>query len=246
MTTRATIIESSPLRVLIVEDEADLRDVTLDYLQREGCQVTGAGSIADCAVWLADPDGGVIVLDLGLPDGDGLAALRPRIDRRRHALVLATARGHLEDRIRGYEEGGDAYLVKPVDLRELTSVVRGVASRLTPPLPTATNPATWTLDILLWRLMAPDGSSCSLTLLERRLMYLLAQTPGEIVSKESVILALEQEKAGKLGKKYDLRSLEILIRRLRQKSVEELGRVLPLETVYGVGYVLKTKIEILK
>ncbi len=77
MTPITSKAESPPLRVLIVEDEADLRDAMIDYLQFERCLTTGAGRITDCAAWLAHPGGGVIVLDLGLPDGDGLAALGP-------------------------------------------------------------------------------------------------------------------------------------------------------------------------
>ena len=176
MTSITTRAESPPLRVLIVEDEADLRDAMIDYLQFEGCLATGAGRIADCAAWLAHPAGGVIVLDLGLPDGDGLAALGPRIDRRRHALVLATARGRLEDRIRGYNEGGDAYLIKPVDMRELVSVVRGLASRLSPPPPAT--PGVWVLNTLNWRLTAPEGASCVLTRYERRLLSCWRKNPA--------------------------------------------------------------------
>jgi DNA-binding response OmpR family regulator len=117
----------------------------------------------------------VIVLDLGLPEGDGLTALGSRLDRRRHALVLATARGRLEDRIRGYNEGGDVYLVKPVDLRELVSVVRGLASRLSPFQPDAiASPGVWVLNTVNWRLTAPGGASCPLTQYERRLLLLLA------------------------------------------------------------------------
>ncbi len=235
-----TKAESPPLRVLIVEDEADLRDAMIDYLQFEGCLATGAGRIADCEAWLAHPAGGVIVLDLGLPDGDGLAALGPRIDRRRHALVLATARGRLEDRIRGYNEGGDAYLIKPVDMRELVSVVRGLASRLSPPPPaTPASPGAWALNTLSWRLTAPEGASCILTQYERRLLCLLAQKPGNIVSRNAVLRAL-----GKDGQDYDPRSLEVLVRRLRGKSIKELGVALPLQTVHGAGYALVADVKV--
>ncbi len=232
--------EPSPLRVLIVEDEADLRDAMIDYLQFEGCQTTGAGRIADCAAWLAHPAGGVIVLDLGLPDGDGLAALGPRIDRRRHALVLATARGRLEDRIRGYNEGGDVYLIKPVDLRELVSVVRGLASRLSPFPPDApATPGVWVLNTVNWRLTAPEGASCPLTQYERRLLLLLAQNPGNPVSRVAVLRAL-----GRDGGEYDPRSLEIVVRRLRGKSVKELGVELPVQTIHGLGYVLVAEMRV--
>jgi len=233
--------DQPPLRVLVVEDETDLRDAMLDYLQLEGCLTTGASRIADCAAWLAHPDSGVIVLDLGLPEGDGLTALGSRLDRRRHALVLATARGRLEDRIRGYNEGGDVYLVKPVDMRELSSVVRGLASRLfPPPSPAPDGPGVWTLHTLNWRLTAPNGTSCSLSQYERCLLVLLGRRPGGIMTRMAVQKALSKD-----GLPYDSRSLEALVRRLRNKCIQELGLPLPLQTVHGAGYALVTELKVI-
>ena len=155
--------------------------------------------------------------------------------------MLATARGRLEDRIRGYDEGGDVYLVKPVDMRELSSVVRGLASRLSPPPPAAPDrPGVWTLYTLNWRLTAPDGAFCSLSQHERRLLVLLAQRPGDIMSRTAVQKAL-----GKNGEPYDPRNLEVLVRRLRNKSIKELGVPLPLQTVHGAGYALVTDLKVI-
>lgn len=229
------------LRVLIVEDEADLRDAMTDYLRLEGCAATGACTIAECLPWLEAPEGGVIVLDLGLPNGDGLIGLKPHLDGRRHGLVLATARGRIEDRLRGYEEGGDAYLVKPVDLRELTCVVRGVASRLKAG-DTAGGPLRyWTLHEVGWRLISPQGVACRLTNYETRLLNLLATSPGQVVARERLILALGQEPTA-----YDPRNLEILVRRLRRKSVQDLGEELPLATAHGVGYAFLADIRVVQ
>lgn len=116
MTPITSKAESPPLRVLIVEDEADLRDAMIDYLQFERCLTTGAGRITDCAAWLAHPGGGVIVLDLGLPDGDGLAALGPPST----GAASRPGAGHGARAPRGPDtgvyRGGDAYLIKPMDI----------------------------------------------------------------------------------------------------------------------------------
>lgn len=234
-----TAIPASPLlRVLIVEDEADLRDAMIDYLHFDGCVASGVGSIAEGVAWLETQDCEVIVLDIGLPDGDGLAALAPYIDRQRQAVVLATARGRIEDRVRGYECGGDAYLVKPVDLRELSSVIHRVASRLpaalTPPVP-----PPWILDTMGWRLVSPEGAAFSLTHLEMYLFKALAETPGQTAPKERIIRAL-----GHSPTSYDPRSLEILVRRLRRKASQALGHELPLETVHGVGYAFLAEVSV--
>ncbi|MCC6136371.1 MAG: response regulator transcription factor [Candidatus Contendobacter sp.] len=234
------IIDPPLLRVLIVEDEVDLRDAMIDYLHFDGCIASGVGSIAECAAWLENQDYEVIVLDIGLPDGDGLAALMPYIDRQRQAVVLATARGQIDDRVRGYECGGDAYLVKPVDLRELSSVIHRVASRL----PAALNPPApppWILDTIGWRLVSPEGAAFSLTHLEMYLFKALAETPGQAAPRERIIRAM-----GHNPMTYDSRSLEILVRRLRRKASQTLGRELPLETVHGVGYAFLAEVSVLR
>ncbi|NCA90851.1 MAG: response regulator transcription factor [Gammaproteobacteria bacterium] len=229
---------AAPLRVLVVEDEEDLRQAMSDYLELEGWELSGAGDIASCQAWVQDPRGGVVVLDLGLPDGDGLAGLAQRLDRRRHGLVLATARGRLQDRIRGYDEGGDAYLVKPVDLRELVAVVRGVASRLASQTADS-RPGVWSLGGVEWRLTAPNGAQCMLSNYEVRLLQLFVNQPGQTLTKEEVIRGVDQE-----GKGYDPRSLEILVRRLRNKCQAELDAELPLQTVHGIGYAFLAELRI--
>ena len=227
-----------PLRVLIVEDEEDLRQAMIDYLELEGWDLSGAGEIAACQGWVQDPRRGVVVLDLGLPDGDGLAGLAGRLDRRRHGLVLATARGRLQDRVRGYEEGGDAYLVKPVDLRELVAVVRGIASRLASQM-AAPYPGVWTLGGIKWRLTAPNGAECKLSNYEIRLLRLFIDQPGQTLAKEEVLRAIDRE-----GKGYDPRNLEVLVRRLRNKCQGEMGMELPLQTVHSLGYAFLAELRV--
>lgn len=227
------------LRVLIVEDEMDLREAMMDFLQLEGCSVRVASGVREGLSWLASPEMGVVVLDLGLPEGDGLSHLLPHLDRRRHGLIVATARGRLEDRIRGYDGGADAYLVKPVDLRELVSVIRGVGSRLTPP--PLTRIKTWTLSKMGWRLSSPQGRECPLTNYESRLLLALASQPGEAVSKERIIRALDQDPLD-----YPPRNLEVVVRRLRRKSLESLGEELPLQTAHGLGYAFLANIQVLE
>ena len=229
---------TAPLRVLIVEDEEDLRQAMIDYLELEGWHLSGAGDIASCQSWVQDPRGGVVVLDLGLPDGDGLAGLAQQLDRRRHGLVLATARGRLQDRIRGYDDGGDAYLVKPVDLRELVAVVRGISSRLPSQTPQPL-PGVWTLSGVTWNLTAPNGAWCTLTNYEIRLLQLFVDQPGQALTREEVLRGIDRE-----GKGYDPRSLEILVRRLRNKSQVELETELPLQTVHGIGYAFLGELRI--
>ena len=122
-------------RVLVVEDEPDLRAELVDFLQFYGIDAQGVGDIAAMRGQLQQQTWDVLVLDLGLPDGDGLAAARRVRDSFKLALgmVIVTARGHVEDRIAGLTAGADSYLVKPVSMQSLRETVARHLHRAGPP-----------------------------------------------------------------------------------------------------------------
>lgn len=229
-------ISGTPLpRVLVVEDEADLREAMVSYLNLEQIAADGVASGAAFVAWMKTHTCDIIVLDLGLPDVDGLTLARGIRSTGQHGLILATARGQIEDRLKGYESGADAYLIKPVDLRELSGVVRTVARRLQALAP----PPGWQLDRITWMLRAPDGATVRLSQSEAAILQLLAETPGAAVARNRIIIAL-----GAQPDSYDPRRLEILVRRLRGKVLGQLGQALPLETVHAVGYALTASIRV--
>lgn len=216
-------------RILIVEDEPDLCEAMVSYLELEGFQARGVCTAAAADAWLARQPVDIVILDVGLPDQDGISWIAQAGGTRDKGLIVTTARGALPDRIRGLAAGADAYLVKPVEFEELRLVVGNVANRLG--RETRAPAACWTLDAIRWELVAENGTAIKLTRTETRLLARLATTPGEAVHRDELVRAL-----GYMPASYDLRRMEILTRRLRNKVSTQGGVRLPLETVHGHGY----------
>lgn len=214
-----------PARVLIIEDEPDLREALVMFLHLEGFAAHGADSLSAAEQWLATQAADVLLLDLGLPDGDGLTWLSSRTDLLDKGVIITTARGDMLSRISGVKAGADVYLVKPVLPEEIASLIRNLMRRLRSAAPSA-----WTLNNRAWTLAAPGGPSVKLTHSEQVLMRLLAQAAGQAVPREALARGLGHDPA-----LYDYRRLEMLVRRLRIK-VRQAGADLPLETAHRVGY----------
>ncbi|MEY4209102.1 MAG: hypothetical protein RLZZ20_2254 [Pseudomonadota bacterium] len=225
-------IPQSSGRVLIVEDETPLREAMVTFLTMDGLNVHGVGTLEAATAWRTLHPVDLMILDLGLPDGDALAWLASH-PAGTSGLVICSARGHPQERIAGMQSGADAYLVKPVQLEELSLLVQKLLKRLKAP---ANN--TWTLDKVHWTLAAPSGRLLKLTHSEAQVIQTLAQSPGAAVSKNDIVLALGHQPAS-----YDMRRMEILIRRLRNKAKEQLGTELPLETAHRLGYAFTAPVE---
>ncbi len=220
--------------LLVIEDEDDLREATVAYLQLEGLNAVGVGSLAAAERLLAVHKFDLLVLDLGLPDGDARCWLEQREDLLDKGIIMATARGQRGDRIAGVQAGADCYLVKPVDLDELVAVVRNLLRRLR-----HEEPQAWLLDAVKWTLQAPGAKLVKLTHSELVILSALARHVGAAVSRYELAAAL-----GHAPELYDPRRLEVLVRRLRGKVGDALGCALPLETVHGQGYAFAAPITL--
>lgn len=213
-------------RVLIVEDEPDLQEAMVSYLNMEGLVADGVGSLQAATRWMTTHAYDVLVLDLGLPDGDGLAWLDSGVDVRDKGVIITTARGESAHRISGIKAGADVYLVKPVLLEELGSLIRNLVRRIRPE-----TPRTWMLSTMTWSIASPEGQSIKLTHSEHTLLSHLARFAGKPVPREELVVSLGHD-----PDVYDARRMEIMVRRLRTKAREVLGYALPLETVHRCGY----------
>jgi len=221
-------------RVLVIEDEPDLREAMVSFLQLENMDAVGVSGLKAAEAALANEHFDVLVLDLGLPDGDGLVWLSSQHGLSDKGVIITTARGEATSRITGVRAGADVYLVKPIQLEELAALIRNVIRRMRP---AATN--QWTLDVTTWCLLSPEGVSIKLTNSERVLLLDLAQVPGQSVSRDHLVRSL-----GHNPDYYDHRRMEILIRRLRNKAKDLLGYDLPLETAHRQGYAFTSAIEV--
>jgi len=149
------------------------------------------------------------------------------------SLVIITGRGSIDDRLLGYAEGADHYLVKPVDLPELAAVLSSVHARL------PARQQYWGLDTVQWRLTAPNDAVVSLTRSEVIVLQCLAACPGEGVARPEIIQAL-----GFRPSEYDPKRMEVLMRRLRQKIETITSHASPIETVHAFGYAFTADIRV--
>ncbi|MBF0185074.1 MAG: response regulator transcription factor [Magnetococcales bacterium] len=220
------------VRILVVEDEQSLREDLQDYLTAKNFLVDAAATVAETQQLLDSSRYDAVILDIGLPDGDGLQLL-PQI-RSQHphcGTLILTAQGTPESRIRGLQEGGDAYLVKRATLREIEATLQSVLRRL-PQLVSETVPAnSWLLDKVNWNLSAPNGLSVTLTSTEITFLQALSENGTAACSREQLGRLL-----GKRGTSEEYRNLDAVVRRLRRKITLATGSDVPIKVVYGVGY----------
>ena len=222
-------------RVLVIEDEADLREALVSYLHLEGFSVHGVASLAATQTAMAAQDYDVLLLDLGLPDGDGLDWLKTRQDLRDKGVIITTARGDDISRIGGVRAGADAYLVKPALPEEIALMIQNLMRRLRSDVP-----PTWWLDKTRWQLTAPGGQPIKLTHSEHLILVRLAQPCGQAVSRQDLAICL-----GHNPEHYDYRRMEVMVRRLRNKVKQELGVSLPLDTAHRHGYAFTASMELI-
>lgn len=238
---------SPPARVVLIEDDTDLRESLADLISLAGFEVLTGASALEFYQILASQPFEIAILDVGLPDQDGFSIVAHlKANNHRHGIILLTARDGTEDRIQGFRHGADLYFTKPADGRELVAAITSLTLRLRaadPPLsgaeaPTAqpAPPATadtplWRLDPQQWALQAPSGLSVSLTAQEMRLLGCFLTVPDGIATRSILLGAI-----GKNPVETEDRSLDAAIRRLRRKVEQAIGQDLPLKTVPTKGY----------
>ena len=219
-------------KVMACEDSRLMLEYLVKGLGHFGIAVTGvaSGPELDGAIALEEPD--LVILDIGLPGEDGYSiAARLRRDRPHIGIIMLTARGDLDDRVRGLDCGADFYFAKPVDLRELASAVGSLYRRLSVLVP---KPAagTWRLDPMKSCLETPSGISVALTDNELRFLLPLLASCGDVVDRSDLARAL-----GHVPDIYAMRRMETLLSRLRSKVQRACpGEPLPVKARHGRGY----------
>lgn len=222
-------------RILVVDDDADIRELVIAQLEREAGSVRAAGSAAEAYASLEAEAADVVVLDLNLPDGDGLALCRElRARGFANAIIMVTARDSAVDRVLGLELGADDYLTKPFEPRELVARVRNLARRIGHGRSAAPNAryacfGPWRLDLLQRRLVAGDGQLVILSSSEFRVLHRMIEAPNQILSRENLL----PERRATVA--FD-RSIDLHISRLRQKLATQPGGGELIITVRSEGY----------
>lgn len=220
--------------VLVIEDEPELLDTTLECLADEGISARGCLTLAEAERQIAEAPPSILVLDLGLGDNDGLAWLnQTTLLPESTQVIMATARTGITARVAGYQGGADVYLEKPVALEELLVVIHRLSERMLPLIAEA-----WYFKRSEFVLVAPDGQRARLTASQCRLVDALGQAADHACSREDLIKALGHDPSYFTDKR-----LEVAIRRLRRALEQQVGFRAPIETVYGWGYAFSAPLE---
>jgi two-component system, OmpR family, response regulator len=220
-------------RILLLDDETDLREEVADYLRNQGFEVDEAGSLREFDHKTRATQYDIVILDRVLPDGDSLDCVDDFRAQSPHCgVIMFTARDSSRDRISGYKMGADYYLTKPIRMDELLAICMTLSRRLQ-------SHKIWRLNTADWLLTTPDNQAIHLTGLEYVFMSVLAKHSPKPVTRKSLVEAL-----GKSEDSYDPRNLDALVLRLRKKVAEVTNSPLPLQTVHGSGYSLSLPLVI--
>ena len=227
-------------RLLLIDDDIRLTDMVGAYLRDNGFEVDTAASLAAGRDRLKKGSYDALVLDLMLPDGDGLEftrELRSQPRTRRLPLLMLTARGESTDRIVGLEIGADDYLGKPFEARELLARVKALLRRAGPDRVYDDVLVFGRLEVDLGARQARlDGRPCDLTGHQFELLTVLARSPGRVLSRSQIMDALK----GHPLEAFD-RSIDVNISRIRAVMEDDPKSPRRVLTVRGTGYVFARK-----
>ena len=236
---------SESVRVLIVDDDPQVRELLEDYLSEQGFDVTTADSAAAGRAALIGCATGAVLLDVGLPGEDGLSLARHIREHHDIGIIMVSGAGETVDRIVGLEVGADDYLAKPFDLRELKARLKSVLRRYQRPLgdlaasdPEPPEPATRrvvlgqrVLDLDSRQLFDDADEEIPLTRMEFDLLEVLVQRPNRPLSRDQLLNLTQNRDWDPMD-----RSIDIRIGRLRGKIESDPEKPQLIRTVRGIGY----------
>jgi two-component system, OmpR family, response regulator len=230
---------SGAQHVYVVDDEAPAREMVGDYLKLHGFEVTLCDGGASLRAAIANHAPDLIVLDLNMPEEDGLSIIRALKQHGRVPIIMLTATASPIDRVVGLELGADDYLAKPCELRELLARIRSVLRRsAAAPAPTASRSASppirfgtkW-LDVDAQVLRDNDGNEHPLVTSEFALLKAFAENPKRVLSRERLLdLAEARDREA-----FD-RAIDVRITRIRRKIEPDPAHPTVIRTVRGAGY----------
>ncbi|MBB3763140.1 response regulator [Sphingomicrobium lutaoense] len=226
--------------LLIVEDEPAIRTPLQRYLEREGFRVTAVGDAAGARETLPKGAFAMVILDIMLPGEDGLSLARHIRSQGSLPILFLSAKAEDIDRIVGLEMGADDYLTKPFNPRELLARVKAILRRSDHEGHSAPNASLcrfdrFTLDSAR-QTLSDDEGPIDLTSGEYRLLRVLVERPGRVLSRDQLLDLTKGREAGPFD-----RSVDNAVMRLRRKLGEDGADLI--RTVHGAGYCLAADVE---
>ncbi|OYW47033.1 MAG: DNA-binding response regulator [Sphingomonadales bacterium 32-68-7] len=238
--------EAGPVRILLVDDEASLRQPLADYLVRQGFVVRQAEDAAKARAALLDETPDLVLLDIMMPGEDGLSLCRHLAESKDLPVIMLTARGEPTDRIVGLEIGADDYVVKPFEPRELVARIRSVLRRAARPVAggaVSEDDAQyefdgWKLDPLKRRLTDAQGAVVPISSAEFRLLIAFLNHPRQVLDRDRLLDMVQ----GREAHLFD-RAVDNQVSRLRRKMEEDSRDPKLIQTVWGGGYRLAADVR---
>jgi two-component system phosphate regulon response regulator OmpR len=230
-------------RIIVVDDEADLREMIGEYLSGHGFAIRLAADGASLGSLLAEAPADLVLLDVNMPGEDGFSIARHLRSTSDACIIMLTAAADVIDRVVGLEIGADDYITKPFDLRELLARIRSVLRRSEPSSassaladrsagePDRVRFGNTTLVIGSRQLLRDDGSELKLTAMEFDLLLVFARHPNRVLSRDQLL-----EFAHNRGWEPFDRSIDIRITRIRRKVEVDPAKPRVIKTVRGSGY----------
>lgn len=232
-------------RIVVVEDDSDLRVFLSSVLTSSGFSVSGYGSGLHALKDAEHSHSDLYIIDLGLPDIDGMSLVRQLRNDHRYGIIVLSGRGTLADRVQGLEDGADDYLPKPFEPQELVARVRSVLRR-NGVLQRAGRSheraeasfGQWHFDVGRLILRRACGREETLTAAEGSLLLNFLKSPNRILSRE--FLQRSDQWRDEAGLE---RSIDVRISRIRRKIEEDTRNPQIIKTVYGAGYMLAAQVS---
>ncbi|WP_321529768.1 response regulator transcription factor [uncultured Desulfuromonas sp.] len=231
-----------PIKLLLVENDTDLRENVVEFFELSGYQVTAAINAEDFYLAVTKDSYQVAVIDIGLPDQSGLKLTNylRRMDPN-VGIIILTANDADNIKVKGYKAGADNYLVKPASGPLLESAIESLLVRMQQVVPVAAmgertfpkgDTPCWHLNVRRWVLVPPCGTEIQLTARELKFLTCLADAEGGTVTRHHFLGMLYPT-----ADDYSGRAMDAMVRRLRKKITDTVPQSeQPIKTVYGSGY----------
>jgi len=231
-------------RCLVVDDDPELLQSVCDYLRRFGLEPVAASSAAQMRARLAEGGVDVVILDVMLPDGDGLALLGQLRQASQLAVIMLTAQGDPGSRVLGLELGADDYVTKPFEPRELVARIKAVLRRRNQPgeargaADGMVEFAGWRFDRIKRQLLSPQQVVVPLSSAEYRLLNAFVERPRRVLTRDQLLDATRGQ-----GVVVADRAIDLAVSRLRQKLSTAVDGGQLICTVRGEGYVFDAEVK---
>ena len=221
-------------KILIVEDDGNIRELLRLYLEREGYEITEASNGEEGVEQWRKVNPDMILLDVMMPIMDGWQVCKIIREESKVPIIILTAKGETFDKVNGLEMGADDYIVKPLEMREVVARVRAVFRRFAPEESGKISFDKLTVDKQAYDLIV-DGKRVDAPPKEIELLYFLASSPNRVFTRAQLLDDV-------WGFDYfgDTRTVDVHVKRLREK-LEGVSDKWELKTVWGVGYQFETR-----